>query len=281
MYDILKNYDSKVKISNKITEQIGKLIAGDMGSAPYLTGPKLVDFYNECGFDDVYGEGFPSRWRYSTDKIVESNGTQRLKNILEDFVDPRRYGDDEQIIDKIVNEFNQLIKYDGFALIKRGEIYKVADIQGNFINPESISTIGHEFVNEQIEKCQQKIASDDFNGAITNARTLCEAILTHIIEKIDNGHIKNDGNLINLWSKAKKVLKLDLKKGEIPDFVFQILSGLDTTINGLAGLSNNAGDRHANKFNTKRHHAKLAVNSTMTLCDFLIDVLNERKKNFC
>ncbi|WP_185145808.1 hypothetical protein [Chryseobacterium sp. SNU WT5] len=44
MYDILKNYDSKVKISNKITEQIGKLIAGDTGSAPYLTGPKLVDF---------------------------------------------------------------------------------------------------------------------------------------------------------------------------------------------------------------------------------------------
>jgi uncharacterized membrane protein YozB (DUF420 family) len=70
-----------------------------------------------------------------------------------------------------------------------------------------------------------------------------------------------------------------LKKDEIPDFVFQILSGLDTTINGLAGLSNNAGDRHANKFNTKRHHAKLAVNSTMTICDFLIDVLNERKKN--
>jgi uncharacterized membrane protein YozB (DUF420 family) len=71
-------------------------------------------------------------------------------------------------------------------------------------------------------------------------------------------------------------LKLDLKKDEIPDFVFQILSGLDTTINGLAGMSNNAGDRHANKFNTKRHHAKLAVNATMTFCEFLIDVLNKR-----
>jgi hypothetical protein len=69
-------------------------------------------------------------------------------------------------------------------------------------------------------------------------------------------------------------LKLELKIDEIPDFVFQILSGLDTSIRRLAGLSNNSGDRHANKFNTKSHHAILAVNSAMTLCDFLIDVLN-------
>ena len=91
--------------------------------------------------------------------------------------------------------------------------------------------------------------------------------------------IKNDGKIDNLWARTKKTLKIDLKKDEIPDFVFQILSGLDTTINGLAGMSNNAGDRHANKFNTKRHHAKLAVNATMTLCEFIIDVLNRRNES--
>jgi hypothetical protein len=268
-----------VKISNKVTKQLGTLIAGDTSTAPYLSGPKLVDFYNECGFDDIYGEGFPSRWQYSTNKIVESNGTPILKRILEEFVDPRRYGGNEELVGQIVDGINQLIKYDGFALIKKGNTHKVADIQGNFIEPETVATMGHEFVREQIEKCQQKIATDDFNGAITNARTLCEAILIHIIEVIEKIEIKNDGNILNLWTKAKKALKLDLKKDEIPDFVFQILSGLDTTINGLAGISNNAGDRHANKFNTKRHHAKLAVNSAMTFCDFLIDVLNHRQKN--
>jgi hypothetical protein len=267
-----------VKISNKITKKLGTLIAGDTQAAPYLSGPKLVDFYNECGFDDIYAEGFPSRWKYSTEKIVESNGTPRLKKILEEFVDPRRYGGDEEVVEKITTDINQLIKYDGFGIIKKGNSYKVADIQGNFIEAETVTAIGHEFIGEQIEKCQQKIATEDFNGAITNARTLCEAILIHIIETIEKTEIKNDGNVINLWTRAKKALKLDLKKDEIPDFVFQILSGLETTINGLAGLSNNAGDRHANKFNTKRHHAKLAVNSTMTLCDFLIDVLNSLKQ---
>ena len=71
-----------MKISNKVTESPGGLIAGDTGSAPYLSGPKLVGFYNECGFDDIYGEGFPSRWRYSTDRIIASNGTPRLKKFL-------------------------------------------------------------------------------------------------------------------------------------------------------------------------------------------------------
>ena len=268
-----------MKISNKVTKQLGTLIAGDTQTAPYLSGPNLVDFYNECGFDDVYGEGFPSRWRFSTDKIVEANGTTILRKILEDFVDPRRYVGNEVIIDKIVTDINSLIKFDGFELIKSGNLYKIADTQGNFIKSETLNAVGHEFVAEQIEKCQQKITADDFNGAITNARTLTEAVLIYVIETTELKEIKNDGNVLNLWTRAKKSLKIDLKKDEIPEPVFQILSGLDTSLNGLAGLSNSAGDRHANKFNTKRHHAKLSVNLAMTLCDFLIDILNERQKN--
>nr|WP_223845650.1 abortive infection family protein [Flavobacterium selenitireducens] len=103
--------------------------------------------------------------------------------------------------------------------------------------------------------------------------------MIHVIENIEKVEVKNDGNILALWARAKKALKIDLKKEDIPDFVFQILAGLDTSLNGLAALSNNAGDRHANKFNTKKHHAKLAVNVSMTLSDFLVDVLNERNKN--
>jgi hypothetical protein len=42
---ILKNHQT-LKISNKVTKQLGTLIAGDTQTAPYLTGPNLVDFYN-------------------------------------------------------------------------------------------------------------------------------------------------------------------------------------------------------------------------------------------
>lgn len=69
-------------------------------------------------------------------------------------------------------------------------------------------------------------------------------------------------------------MKLEIEKETMPEYVVQILSGIDTATKGLAGLSNNAGDRHANKFNTKKHHAKLAVNLATTLSDFLLESRN-------
>lgn len=33
-----------MKISKKITKSLGKLIAGDTGIAPYMSGPELVEF---------------------------------------------------------------------------------------------------------------------------------------------------------------------------------------------------------------------------------------------
>lgn len=266
-----------MKISNKITKALGQLIAGDTGIAPYMSGPSLVEFYNEHDFDDEYGQGFPSRWVFSMEKIIHSNGSPKLQKIIEDFVDPRRFIGTDKNVENVVDEVNKLIKFDGYSLVKKGDKYLITDIQGNFIREENITIIGHSFISEQVEKCQEKILTEDYNGSITNARTLMEAILIHIIETIEKREVKNDGNLLNLYSKAKKALKIDFKKEAIPDSAFQVLSGLDSIINGLSGFSNNAGDRHANKFKTKRHHAKLVVNSTMTACDFLIDVLNEKK----
>ena len=83
--------------------------------------------------------------------------------------------------------------------------------------------------------------------------------------------IKNDGKLENLYKQVKKILNLSIDPSILPPTVIQILSGLDSISSGLAGLSNNLGDRHANKFKTRKHHARLAVNATMTFVDFLLD----------
>ncbi len=267
-----------MKISNKIIEQIGSLIAGEAPfSTPYLSGRDLVNFYNECGYKDIYDNDFPSRCKYSSGKILESNGTSTLTIILEEITDPRRYGGDDILAERIAGEINNLIRFDNFQLIKRGEFFKVTQKSESIIQPESISRIDQEFLLENIEKCQSKIINKDYNGAITNARTMCEIVMIYIIENIEKVEVKNDGNVINLWSRTKKALKIDLQKNQAPEFVIQVLSGLSSTINGLSGISNNAGDRHANKFKTKRHHAKLAVNASITFCEFLIDIINTRE----
>ncbi len=63
---------------------------------------------------------------------------------------------------------------------------------------------------------------------------------------------------------------MEIDKDSLPDTIIQILSGIDSVVKGLAGLSNDSADRHATKFQTKKHHAKLAVNAAITISDFLI-----------
>lgn len=67
-----------MNVSDKIICQLGAFISGDSQIAPYLAGPDLVDFFNDFGFRDIYGQGFPTRWKYAAEKIDQLNGTKKL-----------------------------------------------------------------------------------------------------------------------------------------------------------------------------------------------------------
>jgi hypothetical protein len=271
--------NNKLKLSEYTIQHLAKIICGDYNYMPYIKGYELVSFFNKYGFNEVYGNGFPSRWMYAEDKIRFLNGKDEMRLIIEEIVDPRRFYGLEINVETAVEEINKVLKYDKYELKKVGDFYKISLPEGSLIQAETTKSINHEFINEQIEKCKKKIREEDYNGAITNSRSLIEAIFIEIIERHEKSEVKNDGNIENLWSKVKKIMKLEIEKDTLPDYVVQILSGIDTAVKGLAGLSNNAGDRHANKFRTRKHHAKLAVNLAMTLSDFLVDSWEYQKSN--
>ena len=184
-----------MKVSLKIINSLGRLIAGDTKSAPYMTGPELVEFFNWYDFEDTYGAGFPSRWVYAAEKVKQANDSPRLQKIFEGFLDPRRFVGKEPLLEECVKELNGLIIHDGYSAQKVGLIYKIASVQGGFIQSETATELGHNFISEQITKCNEKIVNEDYNGAITNARTLVEAVLIHVIEDVEEDVVKNDGNI--------------------------------------------------------------------------------------
>lgn len=267
-----------MKITERTIKFLGKTICGDNDILPYKTGQELVDFFVELGANDQYGEGFPSRWKYTEDKIREFNNSEKLSLAIESSVDPRDLIGSGHIINNVINSINQYLKYDGFELKLEGAFFKIHDAKGIVVEPKTVQGLNHDFIHEQIKKCQSKIDQNDFNGAITNARSLVEAVFIEIIEKQTGKEVKNDGNLENLYKQVKKILKLTIDTKILPQTIIQILSGLDSITGGLAGVSNNSGDRHANKFKTKKHHAKLAVNSSMTLVEFLLDSMEYQDK---
>jgi hypothetical protein len=71
-----------MRISKKTIEILAKIITGDSKISPYKTGSELVKFFNEIGSNDLYGEGFPSRWFYAEEKIREFNETPKLDKVF-------------------------------------------------------------------------------------------------------------------------------------------------------------------------------------------------------
>lgn len=80
-------------------------MAGDENLSPYRSGPKLVSLFNEFGRNDVYGQGFPSMWKYAADCIryLKKTDSNALCGLIEYVFDPREFLDTD-------NDVNQAIE---------------------------------------------------------------------------------------------------------------------------------------------------------------------------
>ena len=136
---------------------------------------------------------------------------------------------------------------------------------------EDMNEINNEFINEQIEKCNKKIIEKDFDGAITNARSLLEQVLLSIECKILGSKSEYDGDLLKLYKRVRKLLNLDSDDSSIDNSLNEIIRGLTSIISGLSSISNNLSDRHAQKYKPDKRHSILCVNSSFIICKFLFE----------
>ena len=109
-------------ISEDSITRISHLFCGDEGGYySYKTGSRLVSFFNQYfGSNDEYKSGFPSRWVYVYNKIVDllnSNNVDAFFNIIlkKDYL-IRDQGITEvaaaELSEKIVAEINRIIQQD-------------------------------------------------------------------------------------------------------------------------------------------------------------------------
>ncbi|QQL50121.1 abortive infection family protein [Mucilaginibacter ginkgonis] len=269
-----------MNISALVINPLAKFICGDTNEAPYMTGTTLVEFFRRYGFQDNYESGFPSRWVYTEEKVKSLNGTTILEDVLIDVLDSRRYLFAKVSFEHAIHAVNNILKFDGYMVVLENDKVIIKGTQIAAVESKIAVAIDHRFIFDQIIKATEKVNNGDYSGAITNARSLIEAVCIDIIEKKEAIEVRNDGNVDSLWARTKKALKLDLKdKTDLPESIFQILGGIDTAVKGFAGLSNNASDRHATKFKTRKHHARLAVNLSLAIADFLFESMEYQSSN--
>ena len=264
-----------MKISERTLKALGKIVTGDEELSPYKSGQKLINLFNELGSNDIYGPGFPSRWNYAEDSLRKINDKPTLNLLIEMIFDPREYLGTAFDINKALNFFNSYFSYEGYQVVIVNGYAKIRDLKGScvdFIHPFSGSEDNaHIFIDEQIIKCDSKILSGDYDGAITNARSLIEAILTEIEKELDVNSKAYDGDLTKLYKRVVILMNLDPSQKEASTAVKQIFSGLNSIISGIASLRNKMSDAHVATYKPSKHHAKLAVNSAKTIVDFLLE----------
>jgi hypothetical protein len=84
----------------------------------YRSGPKLISFFNELGFNDSYGQGFPSRWIYTDEKLAQINGTPELDKCIKKLFAPVNFISRFQELDNFIKEFNQFLAFDKWKVIR-------------------------------------------------------------------------------------------------------------------------------------------------------------------
>ena len=188
---------------------------------------------------------------------------------------PREFVGTQFQPEKAVSHLNTFLKFDGLQIVKEGAFYKLRDLSGSSIDYASpfkgSKKLSHVFIDEQIAKCDAKLASEDYDGAITNARSLLEALLSELEREFDPQAPAYDGDLSKLYRRVQKHLSLDPSRKDISDTLKQILSGLTSIVSGLAGLRNKMSDAHVQNYRPSKYHARLAVNAAKTLADFLFE----------
>ena len=104
--------------------------------------------------------------------------------------------------DLAVTYLNEFLAFDGYEIVPHGKSYDVVDkTRGEIVVDVKLepSHLSHAFIMEQIEKCRTKMSQGDYDGAITNARSLVEAVLAAIEKEFDSNAPDYDGDLPKLY----------------------------------------------------------------------------------
>jgi Abortive infection C-terminus len=266
-----------MEISPKTSEFFRGLVTGDAKLTSYRSGPDLVDLFRRYGSKDSYGSGFPSRWRYAHEKIVAMNGTPAMDRLITDVLNPVNFIGQEQQLQDILQQFNRFLDYDGYRVEIRNKRCVIVKLNAGEVECEVPAQVDDEFVQDQIRKATDKLATDDFDGAITNARSLVEAVLGYVYKQVKQEDLPKSGDLKKDYKNVRDHLKLS-PDAHTDETIRQVLNGLTSVIDGIETLSNQMGDRHRRKLKPTKRHAKLVVNAAKTVADFILDTFQSISK---
>lgn len=239
-------------------------------SMPYLSGPTLCDISSRFGLPVTYGwkGGSQSRWAYLDNLLAHCIETHRESDLLSflfskgQFVEKLKGHTPDvieaayiKIVETVIGQINGFLYFGGNELVRFGDRFAIKKIGAPVkVVAPAIKTIDRDYIAKLSERAMQDVMNENYDSAITKSRTLLEEVFCYVIEK--KGETPS-------------------QSGDIDKRINGLLSGLEKILSAIADMRNKGSDSHgigAKRINIAEHHARLFINSAMTMADFVLAV---------
>jgi len=135
-------------INDKTIEKLRALINEE---TEYRSGPKLIEFFNGLGFNDSYGQGFPSRWRYTDDRLHQINGSPELDKCIRRLFNPVNFIGRTSDLDSHIESLNQYMAFDKWQVIRNGTEISFRKADKVELHDEKVELKPDDFLEKEFE----------------------------------------------------------------------------------------------------------------------------------
>lgn len=259
---------------------------------PYLSGSDLCDLSSRFGLPQSYnwGGGAKSRWEYLSDLISYCISKNTVSDLLAFLFSKEQFGarlqglsaseiDDYygKIVRTAIDQINGELYFGGNELVMIGKRFVIkAHNEKVEIETPAIKAIDREYIKSLSDRAMKDVNQGNYDSAVTKSRTLLEEVFCYVIEK--RGEIPSDsGDIGKLYKQVKDLYNMHADKNT-DKRINTLLSGLEKIVSSIAEMRNEGSDSHGvgvRRINIAEHHARLYVNSAMTMADFILSIGNK------
>lgn len=262
---------------------------------PYLGGADLCAISTLFGLPENYSwsGGALSRWKYLDNLLTycikekkapdllaylfaKDKFAKSLKGLSPDNID-KAYA---SIVQKILEQINSLLYFGGHELCVVGKSYHIKKI-GAVITVEAptVKIIDRTYIKDLSDRANKDIDENNYDSAITKARTILEETFCYVIEKKGETPSKS-GDIGKLYGQVKGLYNMHADKS-LDKRINTLLSGLEKIISAITEMRNKESDSHGvgnKRIGISDYHTRLFVNSAVAMADFILSVyLNDTK----
>lgn len=292
LYKLLKNKEI-IAILDGDTN-FGKYEFNDLSkidiSLPNLSGPKICELSLQFGYPQTYST--MSRWQYFDVLLDSCISDDRCSDLLEHIFSISQFTEKlkghsseeilkahETIVTAVLNGINGLLFFGGNELARIGNQYVIKPLGSVVqISAPKVKTIDREYIKSISARALQDVEERNYDSSITKSRTLLEETFCYVIE-LKNETPSDSGDIAKLYKQVRTLYSMHTD-ANTDRRINTLLSGLNSIVSSIAEMRNKDSDAHGvgvNRIRIDEHHARLFVNSAMTMADFIISVQQKQK----